>query len=53
MRQIKDLEPAETKVIINANPEITYEAVVATMDAIRQDGPKILFPDVLLSTGVN
>jgi biopolymer transport protein TolR len=53
MRQIKDQEPGETKVIINANPEITYEAVVAAMDAIRQDGPKILFPDVLLSAGVN
>ena len=41
------------EVIINANPEITYEVVVAAMDAIRADGPKTLFPDVLLSAGVN
>jgi biopolymer transport protein ExbD len=40
-------------VIINANPEITYEAVVGAMDAIRQDGTKLMFPDVLLSAGVN
>lgn len=53
MRQIKDQFSDETKVIINANPEITYEVVVEAMDAIRQDGPKTLFPDVLLSAGVN
>lgn len=56
MRAIKD-DPGnnaaeETKVIINANPDITYETVVATMDAIRGDGAKVLFPDVLLSAGV-
>lgn len=43
----------ETKAILNANSDITYEVVVATMDAIRNDGTKILFPDVLLSAGVN
>jgi biopolymer transport protein TolR len=43
----------ETKVIINANPDITYETVVAHMDAIRTDGTKTLFPDVLLAAGVN
>lgn len=54
MRQIKDqVGGDETKVIINANAEITYETVVATMDAIRADGAKTLFPDVLLSAGVN
>ncbi len=53
MRQIKDQFADETKVIINANPEITYEVVVQAMDAIRSDGQKTLFPDVLLSAGVN
>jgi biopolymer transport protein ExbD len=53
MRIIKDHYPEEGKVIINANPQITYEKVVATMDAIRNDGPKVLFPEVLLSAGVN
>ncbi len=57
MRAIKE-DPAndaskETKVIINANPEITYEMIVAAMDAIRNDGGKVLFPGVLLSAGVN
>jgi biopolymer transport protein ExbD len=53
MRLIKDQFGDETKVIINANPEITYEMVVNAMDAIRADGAKQLFPDVLLSAGVN
>jgi biopolymer transport protein ExbD len=55
MAEIKDkvAGPEDTKVIINANPEITYESVIATMDAARNQGPKVLFPDVLLSAGVN
>jgi biopolymer transport protein ExbD len=53
MRQIKDNFESETKVIINANNDITYETVVAAMDSIRQDASKQLFPDVLLSAGVN
>src|SRR5262245_29888242 len=47
MREIKDKFGDETKVIINANNDITYEVVVATMDAVRSDGAKTLFPDVL------
>lgn len=53
MRTIKDKYPEELKVIVNANPQITYEKVVASMDAIRNDGAKVLFPEVLLSAGVN
>lgn len=53
MREIKDQFGDETKVIINANPDITYETVVAVMDAIRADASKTLFPDVLLAAGVN
>jgi biopolymer transport protein ExbD len=53
MRAIKDNFADETRVIINANPEITYETVVAAMDAIRTDGSRELFPGVILSAGVN
>ena len=67
--EIKKLPIAqeETKLIINANPDIIYETVVNTMDAARgkvvlhddpdQKGKKIEsyegFPDVLFSAGVN
>ncbi len=69
MLSIKKLPTAagETKVIVNANPNITYETVVAVLDACR--GKLILKPDpanpgktletyegfgdVLLSAGVN
>lgn len=53
MKQIKEQFADETKVIITANPDITYEVVVAAMDSIRADGPKNLFPDVNLAAGVN
>ena len=53
MKFIKESYRDETKVIINANPDISYEILVNAMDAIRQDGPMTLFPDVLLSAGVN
>ncbi len=53
MKTIKEKYPDDNKVILNANPQITYEKVVAAMDAIRNDGPKVLFPEVLLSAGVN
>jgi biopolymer transport protein TolR len=53
MKLIKDNFQDETKVIINANPEIRYEIVVNAMDAIRQEGPRLLFPDVVLAAGVN
>jgi biopolymer transport protein TolR len=55
MQEIKNVPDAkdETKVIVNADPAIPYEIVVNTMDACRNNGPKLLFPDVLLSAGVN
>ena len=53
MALIKSKYPDELRVIVNANPQITYEKVVAAMDAIRNEGPKVLFPEVLLSAGVN
>lgn len=51
MVQIKKAFPAETKVIVAADPEIPYEALIQTMDAIRetQERPhRLLFPDVTL-----
>ena len=53
MKSIKENFRDETKVIINANPDIRYEILVNAMDAIRQDGKETYFPDVLLSAGVN
>jgi biopolymer transport protein TolR len=52
-REIKDAYPNESTVTIGANPDIPYELLVKTMDAVRQDaGNKLLFPDVSLSAGV-
>jgi len=55
MHEIKTSPDAttETKVIILADPTITYEVVVSVMDACRNFGSKLMFPDVLLSAGVN
>ncbi|MBI3185779.1 MAG: biopolymer transporter ExbD [Myxococcales bacterium] len=51
MVNIKQAFPNETKVIIAAQSEVQYEALVATMDACRETtGPsrRVLFPDVTL-----
>jgi biopolymer transport protein TolR len=53
MALIKSKYPDELRVIVNANPQITYDKVVGAMDAIRNEGPKVLFPEVLLAAGVN
>jgi biopolymer transport protein ExbD len=69
MKQIKSTPTAagETKVIINANPNIIYEVVVSALDACRgkllpkpdPEHPGMMletwegFGDVLLSAGVN
>ena len=52
VKKLKNLSPDfadETNVTITANPNIPYQAVVSTMDAIRKDNDngKDLFPDVL------
>ncbi len=51
--QIKERYPAEEKAVLTATPQIPYELIVHTMDAMRSGGGKVLFPSVLLSTGVN
>lgn len=43
----------ETRVVFVANPDVPYEIVVKTLDAVRQDGSgKLLFPDVVFSPGL-
>ena len=43
----------ETKVNFNADSNTSYDIVVATLDAMRQDdGGKPLFPDVAFSAGI-
>ena len=45
--------PGSTEVILMADADIPYSAIVNTMDALRQhaDGT-ILFPDIIFSTGI-
>jgi len=53
VKKIKDQYPDEHNIILTANPEISYELVVKTMDTVRQDdGGKLMFPDVTLSAGI-
>ena len=43
----------ETKVNFNADSNVSYDIVVATLDAMRQDDAgKVLFPDVAFSAGI-
>lgn len=51
MVEIKKAFPTETKVIIAADADIPYEALVQTMDSVRESEGKqrhLLFPDVTL-----
>lgn len=52
MMEIKSAFPSETKVIIAADADVQYEALIQTMDACREtQGPgerRLLFPDVTL-----
>jgi len=50
MRAAKARWPAQTKVVIAADPDVTYETLVATMDATRETAEhRLLFPDVSLA----
>ena len=48
MVDIKSSFPNESKVILIADQTVPYEVLVQSMDAIRDDGPKRLFYDVVL-----
>jgi biopolymer transport protein TolR len=53
MLEIKQAFPNETKVIIAADADVQYEALIATMDACRESPGKehhLLFPDVTLGS---
>lgn len=51
MKEIKANFPEESKVIIAAEPDVQYEWLVMTMDALRETSDrKLLFPDVTLGT---
>jgi biopolymer transport protein ExbD len=49
MAEIKKQYPKETKVFITADPPIPYEVLIDTMDAVRDEGENILFPNVILT----
>ena len=53
MVQLKAHYPSEERAIITASPQIPYELLVHTMDAMRSADGKVLFPSVLLGAGVN
>ncbi|HEX8824375.1 MAG TPA: biopolymer transporter ExbD [Archangium sp.] len=51
MVKIKGAFPSETKVIVAADPDTSYDALIQTMDAIRETkdaSHRLLFPDVTL-----
>ncbi|MFO0573943.1 MAG: biopolymer transporter ExbD [Polyangia bacterium] len=52
--QIKDRFPDEERAILTATPQVSYDLVVQTLDAMRQaESGRVLFPGVLLGAGVN
>lgn len=52
LSEIKDRFPDEDRAVLTASPQIPYEQVVKTMDAMREWKGRALFPGVLLSAGV-
>lgn len=52
MKEIKASFPDESKIIIAAEPDVQYEWLVSTMDAVREtpNDRKLLFPDVTLGS---
>ena len=51
MKEIKANFPDESKIIIAAEPDVQYELLVGTMDAVRETvDRKLLFPDVTLGS---
>lgn len=49
MVKVKGAVPTETKVIVAAESDTTYEVLIQTMDAIRETKDRrVLFPDVTL-----
>lgn len=51
LQQIKQRYPEEERAIVTATPQVSYELLVQTMDAMRMAEGKLLFPGVLLGAG--
>lgn len=50
MIALKRQRPAETRLVLSADPDVPYEVIVAAMDAVRETpGHAVLFPDLTLS----
>ena len=50
--RVSDRFPDERDVIVGADPAVAYEDVISAIDALRADGDRALFPNVLVSAGV-
>lgn len=50
--RVKQSFPNENTVIVSADPEIEFKELVRSMDALRAEGERELFPRVRLSAGV-
>lgn len=49
MVKIKKAFPQETKALVVPEDQVVYGDLVATMDAMRENGPDMLFPDVMFA----
>ncbi|MEW5853291.1 MAG: biopolymer transporter ExbD [Myxococcota bacterium] len=49
MVQVKKAFPQERQAFIVPEDQVAYGALVSTMDAMRENGPDLLFPDVMFA----
>ena len=52
LRAVHERHPSEREVILSADPEVPYEALVGAMDAAREGPSGVMFPEVRISAGV-
>lgn len=50
--EVKKDFPNETKATFNADATVPYDLVVETLDAMRENDGKPLFPDVIFAAGI-
>ncbi|MBI5497058.1 MAG: biopolymer transporter ExbD [Deltaproteobacteria bacterium] len=46
---VKKAFPKETQAFVVPEDQVTYGSIVSTMDAMRENGPDLLFPDVMFA----
>lgn len=46
LQKVKQANPTEKSAIILSEPDIPYASLVAVMDACREKGSQVLFPDI-------